>query len=87
MPSLVDDVNKVLCAQGEEGCVLHPKTVQFIENCQTAATALYGEERPIASRQARAIVAASAIEFDGLVKEIEAIKSDVHGIRESIRKE
>jgi len=87
MSTLVDDVKKVLCVQGEDTECLHPKTIKYIESCESAATVLYMDNSGIASRQVKAVVTASASMFDGLFKEIDVIASDVHGIRESIKEE
>jgi hypothetical protein len=87
MPSLVDEVKKVLCVQGVDAECLHPKTVKFIEECESSATVLYMANNGIASRQVKAVVAASAKQYDDLFKEVEEIKKEVHGIRESIREE
>jgi hypothetical protein len=84
---LVEEVKKVLAVQGEDVDNLHPKTVKFIEDCEKSATILYMQNGGIASRQVKAVVAASASQFDSLFREVEEIKKEVHGIRESIREE
>ena len=85
MPSLVDDVGRVLREQGEDLNHLHPKTLEFISCCEQTAKVNYQRENDAYSRQVKAIVVASARTFDAIIKELDTIKDDVHTIRDSIK--
>ncbi len=87
MSALLDDVGKVLCEQGENLECLHPKTIKYIELCDETARVNYHRSNPEYSRQVKAMVVASARTFDLIVKELDQIKSEVHSIRDSTRKE
>jgi hypothetical protein len=85
LSQLLSEIKAIIKSEGGDADNLQKETIGFINDCKNIADKSYGV-LSFRSRQVKTVIASTALAFDGLIKEINAVKDDITNVKDSIQK-